>query len=130
MEDLSPQAKVRSGQERRPGEETRPLFPALSSRVETPCPSESSWSPQDGHRQGASGDLGSSWASHSPARSDFSFEGEEATYLMLMGLPGALDPGLPSLRAVADFPESHLVGEGQTKDTIRVTGSASEDSIP
>lgn len=48
MEDLSPQAKVRSRQERRPGEETRPLFPALSSRVETPCPSESSWSPQDG----------------------------------------------------------------------------------
>lgn len=42
---------------------------------------------------------------------------------MLMGLPGALDPGLPSLRAVADFPKSHFVGEGQTKDTIRDTES-------
>lgn len=93
------------------------LFPALSSSIETPCPSESSWSPQDGHRQGASGDLGAQWASHSPAHSDFSFEREKATYLMLMGLPGALDPGLPSLRTVTDFPESHLVGEGQTEDT-------------
>lgn len=47
---------------------------------------------------------------------------------MLTGLPGALDLGLPRLRAVADFPESHLVGKGQTKDTIRVMGSASEGS--
>lgn len=34
--DLGPQAKVRSRKERRPGEETRPLSPALISRERAP----------------------------------------------------------------------------------------------
>lgn len=110
------------------GEKTRPQYPALSGRLEIPCPSESSRGPQDGDRKAASGGLGSLWGSHSPAHGEFSSERRD-TYLTLMETPWALDPGNYSLRRVAEWSlESHH-SEGWTgqRTWSEIGAKANED---